>query len=208
MAGEDDVLLGRLALSAGLLSRERLDECMQHLAAAPGRTLADILLEKHYLSEKQITLLREIQGEAANVQASSVPPAAPPPSPPTPPPMPAVSATIVPARKPNLFGKLVLSRGWATPDVVDKCLAELEALERRGVQKQLGEIMVEKGILNTTQVQELLAEQDRSIVRCDGCGARYNAAGVDPSRDLKCPKCGATLVNPKRLTHPGVEAML
>ncbi|GEM_PF-5249652 len=208
MAGEDDVLLGRLALSAGLLSRERLDECMQNLAASPDRALAEILLEKHYLSEKQISLLREIQGEAANAQAAPVPPPVAPPSPPTPPPMQAVPATVVPARKPNLFGKLVLAKGWATAAQVDACLAELETLERRGVQKQLGEIMVEKGILNTGQVQELLSEQDRTIVRCDGCGARYNAAGVDPSRDLKCPKCGATLVNPKRLTHPGVEAML
>ncbi len=230
MSGEDDVLLGRLALSAGLVSREKLDECMQNMVASPGRTLADIFLEKRYLSEKQVTLLRDIQGEA-HAQAAAPAIATPPPPPPaakaTAPPAPPATlhpptpiagvprpagvrqtATATASRKPNLFGKLVLQKGWATPAQLETCLGELEELERRGVQKQLGEILVEKRLLTTVQVQELLAEQDRSIVRCEGCGARYNAAGVDPSRDLKCPKCGATLVNPKRLTHPGVDAIL
>ncbi|MBI3271244.1 MAG: protein kinase [Planctomycetes bacterium] len=105
----------------------------------------------------------------------------------------------------SLFGKLILRRGWATEAQVSEGLRLQQESELGGRARQLGEILVEKGVLTVQQVKELLAEQNKCILKCEGCGTKYNVSGLEPGKTIKCMKCGANLVVPKRIVSPGVE---
>ncbi|MBI5369380.1 MAG: protein kinase [Planctomycetes bacterium] len=110
-----------------------------------------------------------------------------------------------PTRPMSLFGKLILRRGWATEAQVTEALRLQQESELAGKARQVGEILVERGVLSVNQVKELLAEQNKAILKCEGCGTKYNVTGLEPGRTIKCMKCGANLVVPKRIVSPGVE---
>ncbi|HXG61289.1 MAG TPA: hypothetical protein VNO22_07945, partial [Planctomycetota bacterium] len=118
-----------------------------------------------------------------------------------------------PPRSPELpedsrrFGEAVAERGLATREQVAECLRAQAELAARGVFRNLGEIMVERGYLTAGQVQRLLAERDQVILSCPRCGDRYNVPRASQGA-ATCPTDSAVLVPAADAAAVGVTATL
>ncbi|MBI2921163.1 MAG: protein kinase [Planctomycetes bacterium] len=185
----EDILLGRIALSSGLITRERLDECIHILEQTAGpATLGDIFVERGYITENQLNNLRGLAGR--DDPARTTPPA------------PAGMTESA------FFGKLAIQEGLVSAEQVFECLESQVDLEKGGKSRQLGEIMVEKGYLKLGDVSRLLKLQKKVVMRCPNCGASYTVSDELARRPLSCQKCRAPLEVAQRLVVAGSEQLL
>jgi serine/threonine-protein kinase len=185
MPEQEELLLGRIAVAKGLLSSEQLDQCIRiQSSQSPPPPLGQVLLAHGYLTEEQLQQLLALQRSRLEK----------------------VDRATEKPRKLSLFGRLVLAKGWVTEGELNECLRIQAQLERFGKARQLGQIMVEKGYLTVAQVKQLLAEQDKYILRCPKCGTRYNVAGYKENQVLRCIKCNSILRKPRRLVHVSADA--
>jgi serine/threonine protein kinase/ribosomal protein L37AE/L43A len=168
-----DRLLGRIALAYGMVTQEQLNLCLNLQAKGQAnRPLGELLLEKKFISPEQRTRLLALQKKHVNASATG-------------------------KRETGgegVFGQRLLQRKLVTPEQLNECLRFQECELGRGQPKNLGQILVEKGYLSREQVKEVLAEQQRVIVVCNSCGARFNATAG--AKLPKCPSCGGQLATP------------
>jgi len=83
------------------------------------------------------------------------------------------------------FGRLALQLGLVTAEQLQDAEALLADIRASGGPvPRLGEVMVEMGVLTPGQVEQVLARQDKTILACAACGARFNVAGLRP----RCPR--------------------
>ncbi|HYE97930.1 MAG TPA: serine/threonine-protein kinase [Planctomycetota bacterium] len=103
------------------------------------------------------------------------------------------------------FGSVLIERGLARrEDILDALrLQARRAVE--GTHQNLGEILVEQGIVTASQVQALLEDRDVVIRVCPVCSERYNVAR--DAADPVCPVDGAALQEAPRAAL-GVAATL
>jgi len=92
------------------------------------------------------------------------------------------------------FGELLIQRGLATDTQVLDAYAVKTHLATQNIHRYLGEILVERRVISPTHVAELLEQQGKRVVDCDGCGYRFNAPHGDGER---CPECGRRLQAPE-----------
>ena len=85
------------------------------------------------------------------------------------------------------FGELLIQRGLASDTQVLDAYATKTRLATQNVHRYLGEILVEQRVISPDQVAELLAQQGKRVVECQGCGYRFNAAHDE---GFECPECG------------------
>ncbi len=178
MSSDDNVLFGKIAMELGLLTKEQIDTAisLQEMENRQ-RPLGDILLEKRYLTQAE---LQKILGQQrANLSK--------------------VDSVTQQKKEDSLFGKVAIREGLATADEVNDCLRAQAKAESAGTFPRLGEMMVEKGILTTAQVQRILERQKRRIMVCKGCKARYNVPAVDEGKPVRCPRCGGEVVLPTEI---------
>jgi len=106
------------------------------------------------------------------------------------------------------FGNRVIERGLASSDQVAKALRVQAERAGRGVLQNLGEIMVEQGVLSPSQVRSLLEEQEQIIMICPDCGQRYNVRRSASDR-AACPADGSRLaLTDSAMAQIGVAATL
>jgi hypothetical protein len=159
---ESRVLLARLAVREGMVSQETADRVLKLAAARNSEIpLGELLLQFGHISPEQYKTLMALahreRGEAHEE-----------------------------ADEQQLFGEAVTARGLATPDQVADALRQQAELAARGVFKNLGEILVERGILKVEQVRGILGEQDQVILHCPACREKYNVLRSWVG-DAKCP---------------------
>ncbi|MGE0710578.1 MAG: serine/threonine protein kinase [Planctomycetota bacterium] len=105
------------------------------------------------------------------------------------------------------FGRIVLDLGFMTIDQLDAAIAAQQERQGRGDFARLGHILVERGDLTPSQVQEVLEAQKIVILTCSGCEARYNIRGYSPRFHYECPRCHSELV-PGQVQSVAVEDQL
>jgi len=88
------------------------------------------------------------------------------------------------------FGELLIQRGLASDTQVLEAYAVKTHLATQNIHRYLGEILVERQVISPTHVEELLAQQGKRVVDCDGCGYRFNAPH---DQGYECPECGRRL---------------
>ncbi|MBV8880568.1 MAG: serine/threonine protein kinase, partial [Planctomycetaceae bacterium] len=88
------------------------------------------------------------------------------------------------------FGELLIQRGLASDTQILDAYAVKTRLATQNVHRYLGEILVERQVISPEQVTELLAQQGKRVVDCDGCGYRFNAVH---GQGYECPECGLRL---------------
>ncbi len=178
MSSDADVLFGKIAMQLGLLTKEQIDTAvsLQEMEVKP-RPLGEILIEKRYITQDE--LRRILEKQKANLSK--------------------VDDVTLQKKEDVLFGKVAIREGLATADEVNECLREQAKIESDGSIKRLGELMVERGILSTSQVQRILERQKRRIMVCKGCKARYNVPSLDEGKPVKCPRCGGDVVLPTEM---------
>ncbi len=190
MASESDLLLGRLALSHRMVTQDQLDHALRlQETGATQLPLGEILLDQKFITSDQLQQL--LQAQVRRLEAKD--------------------DESDRKKREVLFGKMVLKKGLATLDQVNECLRLQDQLAAKGTSKSLGEVLVDRGFLTNAQVRQILADQNRAIMTCKKCGARYNVPSVPPTPTdggFTCLKCGTMLAVPGRDGSIQVDATL
>lgn len=165
MSEDSTERLARLAVENGMATQEQVDECLRLRREGNSRVpIGELLLQRGAITSDQFKRLMLLWRDQADSEREES----------------------------TLFGRLILDRGLATPDQVQDCLSEQAVLAEKHVQKNLGEIMVQRGILSNSQVKRLLEDRNQLICVCPKCGAKYNVRrdwlGKSP-----CPQDGTIL---------------
>ncbi|MDQ7778488.1 MAG: protein kinase, partial [Planctomycetota bacterium] len=174
MSAKEEILLGKIGLSLGIISKEQLDECLREQEEAqrqgrPPKPLGALMLQKQLVNTTQLDRLVEAQKDALSKE----------------------DEWLRLRKEEALFGKLLIKFGILPADKVNECLRVQAQMHDRGVNLRLGEVMIKRGYLTPERVRETLQLQDKVIMHCPACGKRFNVA-VARSRagaGVICPHC-------------------
>lgn len=174
--GRVDLLLGRIALARGILTRDQLREALAEQAAGVARgrkvprRLGVILVEKKFISDAQLHQLLDEQ-ETRLIQDS------------------------VRREEDMLLGEILVNKGWCTVAQVNEALdLQAEAIDRVDEKvPHLGDILLEKGYLGADRLRKALALQEARVLVCRICFKPWTVEKFDPSREYRCPHCRAGL---------------
>lgn len=162
-------LVGQIAVAEGLLTPERLEECIRHQTPAtgsPSRALGEVLVQKGYLSLEQLDWVIGIQ--RARFQRISADPA-----------------------RGGLFGQIALKLEYITTDELNECLRAQEGGGESA--PKIGELLLRKRYLTPDQFQEVLHRQHKDVAQCPKCGSHYDVHGRYAGRRFVCSKCNAVI---------------
>lgn len=169
--GENDLLLGRIAVEMGLAKASQVEECIR-LQQKTRRPLGLLLVEKGYIKPEHLDRILEEQSRRLSI----------------------VDPLTQRRKEAALFGKLAVREGYVTSEAMNECLA-LQA--REGETRTLGEILVERGYLTGRQVQELLGKQSKRIMQCTPCRLRFTVVTLSEGKNARCPRCKNPLAEAK-----------
>jgi serine/threonine protein kinase len=103
------------------------------------------------------------------------------------------------------FGKLAVALGFLTAPDMEKALRLQGELGRLGVEKRLGEILLEKKVLSREQVLLVLRAQGKRILTCRSCKKSYNVHHYRPYETYSCKHCQTPLALPTKPVEPKVS---
>ncbi len=166
-ASDSTILIRQIAVEAKLVTEGQIERALDHRLKTNSRLpLEEVLLQLGLIDGAQFKTLMTLQRSARKDDDE--------------------------IEESRLFGKLVLNRGLATPEQLERCLMVQARLAESGQFKNLGEIMVAQGLVNAAQVKSLLGDQNQVIMECTTCTQRYNVLR-QWVKTSKCPECGALL---------------
>ncbi len=182
--GSEEILLGKLALAHGLVSREQLDFAVAEQETTR-RPLGEVLVARGFISSVDLsTLLAE---QDRNLQKRH-------------------STTLI-RKQDSLFGKVAIALHLVRAEDAHAAIREQARLESLGRKVRLGKILVERGLITVDHVQHILDYQKKQILCCEKCDSLFNAPKVESGQAFKCRSCGAPLATPNRVTHCDVEEL-
>lgn len=171
MRPRNRLLVGQIALELGLLTPERLQECIDLQAGqVQPKPIGAILVENGALSAEE---LGRIMAEQKKRLEETLPYA------PT-------------QRGAVAFGRLIVDRGLVKEQHVNEALRAQQDLADRGIRRRLGELLVEAGHLDPDAVPPLLKAQGKVLMACTFCGAHLNVL-TTIAEGYPCRKCGMPL---------------
>lgn len=185
MSQKGDIIVGRIALAGGLITREQLDECIEiQKKDTNARPLGTIMVQKGYLTSDQLQSISNLQendqGDEAEESQENADSGA-------------NDSSSDSSFSIGLFGKKILKAGYVTRDQLEEGLKIQKKLERKGKVVRLGEVLVKKGYMTSDQVREVLKEQEKALAFCESCEVRYNVPKSQTLKKIECPKCGGEL---------------
>lgn len=181
-----DILFGKIAVSAGYVTEEQVDECVRFQESTKDhKPLGMIMLEKKLVTEEQLQVIIDIQRK--NLQERAV--------------------HTRDKRSDGLFGRIVLTLGFATAAQVHEAV-RIQAKIEEDIFLRLGEIMVKKSYLTVDQVEKVLEYQKKRILTCTQCQTQYNVIMFTAGTEIACYKCGARLSVPDKLTSVSAEGTI
>ncbi len=180
------MLLGMIALEAGLITKEQLEDCMREQekdAADPNKTLGasssvrplgTVMLEKGLIKEPVLVKLLEEQTQRLR----------------------ALQNYQKMQKVEYLFGQLLVKHNKATQLQINKCLQIQQQRAEKGTAPipRLGELLVEHGFVDKQTVAEILKMQDKDVLFCTGCGRQFNVVGIEGGKTYKCKACGGVML--------------
>jgi serine/threonine protein kinase/predicted RNA-binding Zn-ribbon protein involved in translation (DUF1610 family) len=163
-----DLLLGRIAVREGLLTREQLYDCLTAQERNPARKIGQLMVARGYLKQADVDRLLEIQTRALGE---------------------------VPAARGAMLGRILIDRGLATEFQVNECLRMQGRLIDLGIAPlpRLGEILVKRGYIKRDAVETALQFQNLLLYSCPECGTPIDVGGNDGAAPgtYTCAKCGS-----------------
>jgi protein-arginine kinase activator protein McsA len=173
MPSDNSLLFGKIALSRGYCTQEKLDWALAIQSTSKDHLpLGRILVNEGYLTEDQ-------HSEILTLQRKN---------------MKAVDTLQKKQRGSLLFGKLAVREGFLTAAEANECLREQA---KEGEKRSLGEIMVSKGYLTSQQVTAILAKQYKKIMSCPACRLSFTVLTISKERKIDCPRCKGPLADGK-----------
>lgn len=182
-----ELLLGRLAVSQGFVSREQLDECIQYQKKKdPGLPVGRIMVQKGFLAEEQLDQLLNMQRDGFH----------------------RVSDSRLVKVKETTFGQVAIRLKLVTQEVLYRVLRDQELESVAGRNRRLGEMLVECGALTERDVDQILLWQKQQVVICRACGAHFNVERMVAGSRFRCGKCRAELRVPGAGVEDGADQVL
>jgi DNA-directed RNA polymerase subunit RPC12/RpoP len=176
MARLQEILIGEIAVKLNLITPAQLQECLNlQEKTKPRKPLGLIMIEQNYITKEKLDELLKIQQETIQKK----------------------SEEYQRSLQDNLFGRILISKKWVSPENVYDAVREQAELQKRGIKKRLGAILVEKGLLTEEQVKEVLEIQNKKVLYCEKCDTIYTVEWVI-GRVYACAKCGARLLVPPK----------
>jgi serine/threonine protein kinase len=171
--GRGDLLLGKIAVREGVITREQLFDCLQAQERNPSRSLGSIMISRGYLRNEDVDRLVAIQRRAFE----------------------ATPEGAVANRHTALFGKILVDRGLATEYQVNECLRLQGRMAELGIKPvpPLGEILLRRKYVDPETVETALQLQNLQLYTCPECGAPIEIGEGSPVREkgFACGACGA-----------------
>ncbi len=170
-----DLLLGKIALREGLITREQLFDCLQAQERNPSKSIGSIMVARGYLRNEDVDRLVEIQKKAFEGGGDGV---------------------SSPARRSILLGRILVDRGLATEYQVNECLRLQGRMAELGIHPvpQLGEILLRRSYVDKDALETALQLQNLQLYTCPECGASIEIADAGPNKEeYKCKACGAAV---------------
>jgi serine/threonine protein kinase len=168
-----DLLLGKIALRAGLITREQLYDCLVVQDRNPSRTLGAILISRGHLKKQDVDRLLELQKKAFEESPEGLP-----------------------SRRHALFGRLLIEKGLATEYQVNECLRLQGRLNELGIKPvpPLGEILIQREYLDREAIETALDLQGLHLYACPECGQQIESSGEELNKgNYTCPQCKADI---------------
>ena len=168
-----DLLLGKIALREGLITREQLFDCLQAQERNPSKSIGSIMVARGYLRNEDVDRLVEIQKKAFEAGPEGAP---------------------TQNRRSILLGKILVDRGLATEYQVNECLRLQGRMSELGINPvpQLGEILLRRNYVDKAALETALQLQNLQLYTCPECGAAIEIADTTvPKEEIKCKACGA-----------------
>jgi hypothetical protein len=171
MQARNSLLIGQIALELNLITRDKLQQCLdQQAGQAKPRPIGALLVQEGFLTEEQ--LARAIEEQRRRFQ-DTVP--------------------FAPTKKADVsFGRLLVQGGHVTQERVNEALRAQQDLADRGTRKRLGELLVESGHLPFEKVAMILKMQGKVLMSCTFCGTHINVIQAI-SEGYPCRRCGMPL---------------
>ena len=170
MPANQDLLFGRIAVELGFCSAKAVEACLKKQSTSERpMSLGHHLVQEGHLTEEQHSKVLEQQRR--NFQRKD--------------PVTRTSTGDV------LFGRLVVKEGFATEEQVNAALREQG---QNGDRRTLGEVLIARGALNAAEVEWILKQQCKWIMRCPRCATEFtvHSSSRNP-RKAACPRCAAAL---------------
>ncbi len=188
MSRIDENIYGRLAVYQGWISREQLKECQEEERRAPGKKdLGQILLGRGYLTEQQLTRLREVHRKKSRKIVREGEDA---------------------EHLDRVFVQTILRKESLGFGQLETALLEQERLERLNLSLRLPEVILALGMLPEEQVLDVLRESQRSVLECAPCERFYSVGGYRSGTKYQCRRCGGALTEPHFLDAIAVDEPL
>lgn len=166
----DEILLGKMAVEAGLLTPADLERCLDVQRRSPRKRLGAVLIEEGLLSHRQVVRLLLEQSDRIADEDTEIDPVV------------------------GLFGMLLVEEGFATEEQVERCLFEQGQLYDLRLRVRLGELLVNHGYMTPADVERALRLQNKIILRCPECDVRYNISSFEEGTRLRCFDCQQELL--------------
>jgi hypothetical protein len=106
------------------------------------------------------------------------------------------------------FGKLAVALGFLIREDLEKALRLQNDLAKLGVEKRLGEILLERKVLTREQVLLVLRAQGKHILTCQSCRKSYNVHHYRPYETYTCKHCSAKLTAPAKPADTAVSGSI
>jgi serine/threonine protein kinase/DNA-directed RNA polymerase subunit RPC12/RpoP len=169
-----DLLLGKIAVREGLITREQLFDCLQAQERNPSRSIGSIMVSRGYLRQEDVDRLVEVQKSEFESASPAADGGAP--------------------RRSVLLGRLLLERGLATDYQVNEALRLQGRMAELGIVPvpTLGEVLLRRGYLSREALETALQLQNLQLYTCPDCGAPIDVErDAAKEEDYACAACGA-----------------
>jgi hypothetical protein len=170
MPAEQDVVFARIAIELKYCGAEQVESCLAIQASSDRpMSLGHHLVQEGHLTEIQHSAVLEKQRRDLRrvdpVQSSP--------------------------KGDLLFGRLIVREGFATEEEVAAALREQA---QTGDRRSLGEVLIARGVLETRQVEWILGQQSKWVMRCPRCDVSLTVHSTSRNpRKAACPRCGVAL---------------
>ena len=114
----------------------------------------------------------------------------------------------MPEHQTLLFARLALERGYCTPEVIQAALRELNDLDAKGQQIQLGQILVKHRHLTSQQFVEIVEALDEQILRCPDCQTTHHVLEFEEGQVYECKRCGTELRPHSRIENAVLDTRI
>lgn len=96
------------------------------------------------------------------------------------------------------FGLLAVALGFLTRKDIEKVLCLQADLQKNGVKRRLGELLLERKTITREQALRVLHAQGKSILTCRACKKSYNIRPYKAGVTYTCKHCSAELSLPAK----------